>query len=359
MKKFLVVCAAATLCCSLVNAQEAEDTGRGAGLSIIPRLDAGIYRSREDQSTSFNFGNTSLYTLFEGNISEKWSFSLCNHWVAGDWGATNFTDGIVNPTSGLYQIYKPMGGTAANNFMDWAYVSFAPGNFEFSLGKMPMLIGGFEFDEYDFDVHAMATSIFWNTFTVYQTAFQASWTTPSERTTFSAQISTDQYNHHLAYGLRWQGEYGPFSTNWSAVLARTYESYFSGPVQYYPILSFGNRLTLGDFSLTADFISRCGDPDYELADVDGHTLLSTFAYAPSESFNMAFRCAWNQAKYPAPDAPGSAVFDRQDFLTTSLQANWFPVPDDDMLRIQFCAGLMDKDPFAILGMTWNFGFKIW
>ena len=30
-----------------------------------------------------------------------------------------------------------------------------------------------------------------------------------------------------------------------------------------------------------------------------------------------------------------------------------------MFRIQFCAGLMDKSAFAVLGTTWNFGFKIW
>ena len=326
MKKFLVVCAAATLCCSLVSAQEAEDAGRGAELSIVPRLDAGIFRSYEDKSTSFNFGNTSLYTFFEGNISESWSFSLSNHWVASDWGATSLQEGIGIPTRDLYSIYKPFGGEAANNFVDWAYITYAPGSFEFSLGKMPMIVGGFEF---------------------------ASWTTPSEMTTFTLQVSADQFNHRPAYGLKWAGEYGPFSTNWSAVLVSHLNPEDPASVTLRPILSFGNRLTLGDFSLTADFINRCGDPAYELPDIDGHTLLGTLAYAPSEQFNMALRCAWNRAKsILAPEG-------HEDFLTSSLQANWYPIEDDDMFRIQFCAGLMDKSAFAVLGTTWNFGFKIW
>lgn len=353
MKKFLVVCAAATLCCSLVSAQEAEDAGRGAELSIVPRFDAGILRSVEDKSTSFNFGNTSLYTFFEGNISESWSFSLCNHWVASDWGATTLQEAIGAPTKALYQIYKPFGGEAANNFLDWAYLSYAPGNFEFSLGKMPMIVGGFEFDENDVDVHPIATSLFWNTFTVYQPAFAASWTTPSEMTTFTLQVSADQFNRRPSYGLKWAGEYGPFSTNWSAVLVSYIAPEDPASVTLRPILSFGNRLTLGHFSLTADFINRCGDPAYERPDISGHTLLTTLAYAPSEQFNMAVRCAWNRVKEDL-DLYGSG-----DFLTTSLQANWYPIEDDDMFRIQFCAGMMDKSPFAVLGTTWNFGFKIW
>ena len=353
MKKFLVVCAAATLCCSLVSAQEAEDAGRGAELSIVPRLDAGIFRSYEDKSTSFNFGNTSLYTFFEGNISESWSFSLSNHWVASDWGATSLQEGIGIPTRDLYSIYKPFGGEAANNFVDWAYITYAPGSFEFSLGKMPMIVGGFEFEENDVDVHPIATSIFWNSFTVYQPAFSASWTTPSEMTTLTLQVSADQFNRRPAYGLKWTGEYGPFSPNWSVVLVSPLDEEDPASTSIYPIISIGNRLTFGDFTLTADFINRCGDPNYYTTDLKGHTLLSTFAYAPSEQLNMAVRCAWNHVRSWIPGV------DDENFLTTSLQANWYPIEDDDMFRIQFCAGLMDKSAFAVLGTTWNFGFKIW
>lgn len=353
MKRFLVVCAAATLCCSLVSAQEAEDTGRGAELSIVPRLDAGVFRSVEDKSTSFNFGNTSLYTFFEGNISENWSFALSNHWVASDWGANDIAWGILAPTKDLYRLSRPFGGEAFNNFVDWAYVTYAPGSFEFTLGKMPMIVGGFEFEENDVDVHPIATSIFWNSFTVYQPAFSASWTTPSEMTTLTLQVSADQFNRRPAYGLKWTGEYGPFSPNWSVVLVSPLDEEDPASTSIYPIISIGNRLTFGSFSLTADFINRCGDPNYYTTDLKGHTLLSTFAYAPSEQLNMAVRCAWNHVRSWIPGV------DDENFLTTSLQANWYPIEDDDMFRIQFCAGMMDKDPFAVLGTTWNFGFKLW
>ena len=360
MKKFLVVCAAAMLCCSLVSAQEAEDTGRGAELSIVPRLDLGILHLFEDHSTYFNLGNTSLYTLFEGNISESWSFSLSNHWVASDWSAINLREGLFIPTGDLYNIYKPFSGETANNFVDWAYITYAPGSFEFSLGKMPMIVGGFEFEEFDVDVHPIATSTFWNSFTVYQPAISASWTTPSEMTTFTVQVSADQFNMRPAYGLKWTGEYGPFSTNWSAVLVNPVDPEDPASTSLYPILSFGNRLTLGDFTLTVDYMNRSGDPLYEAPDISGHTLLGTLAYAPSEKFDISLRGIWDIVGSVSSGLDKEYLYGFRPIL----QGNWYPFRNSKMLRIQGCAGTTVTEFgtdmfFGTIGMTWNFGFKLW
>ena len=80
MKKFLVVCVAALLPCFLVSAQEADDAGTGVGLSVIPRIDL-TPEFYPDGGHSFTLGNSSLYSLFEGNISESVSFSVANHWA--------------------------------------------------------------------------------------------------------------------------------------------------------------------------------------------------------------------------------------------------------------------------------------
>ena len=70
MKK-LVVFAASMLSCFLVYSQEADDSGRSVGLSFIPRIDL---------STGSTLGDSSFYTLVEGDINEYFSFSICNHW---------------------------------------------------------------------------------------------------------------------------------------------------------------------------------------------------------------------------------------------------------------------------------------
>jgi len=345
MKKILVVCAAITLSCFLVRAQEAEDTGRGAGLSIIPRLDAGILHSDE---TSFSFGNTSLYTLFEGNITENWSFSVANHWGASDWGGTSFEDGILTPTADLYNLYLPFSGESGNNFLDWAYITYAPGSWAFSLGKMPLIVGGFEFDEYDFDVNPMTTTLFWNTFTVYQYGASAAWTTPNEAHTFTAQVAANQFNNSVGFGVKWNGQIGPWSTNYSVFMSK-YARPWASSDAFLPIISIGNRLDFEPFSLTVDFMNRCGDPYYTTTDLYGYTLLATAAYAPSESFDLSARFAWNDAYFELTDS-------YENYYTYSLQGNWYPI---DNLRIQGCAGMMDEDFFATVGATYTFEFKLW
>lgn len=336
-----------TLLCSLVHAQEAENSGRGAGLTVVSRLDGGL-NYYKDEGFEFNFGNTSLYTLFEGNISENWSFSVANHWLASDCGCGNFQEGIIDPTAALYTLYMPFSGNSGNNFLDWAYVTYAPGSWEFSLGKMPMIVGGFEFDEYDFDVNPMTTSLFWNSFFVYQLGAQASWTTPDEAHTFTAQVSTGQFNTNPSFGIRWNGELGFWSTNYSVVMSQ-YARPMASVDEYMPIISFGNRFSFDPFSLTVDYINRCGDPSYNTTDIIGHTLLATAAFAPSESLDVSARFAWNQAYYEIIDT-------KENFFTYSLQGNWYPIEN---LRVQCCAGLMDSDFFATLGVTYNFTFGLW
>lgn len=332
----------------------------GGILTVVPRLDGGITAvpgQNDFGGTFFNYGNTSLYTVLEGELSPSWSFSLINHWIGADWGAAGFRDGVLAPTAGLYarealRQFIPFSGEGANNFIDCAYITYAPGAFSFSAGKMPMIVGGFDYDDYDFDIHPAATSLFWNSFPVYQYAVSAAWTTPSERTTFTLQGSMNPDNQGLAGGLKVTGTYGPYSLNWSAVLMETVDMLSPASVSLRPILSIGNRLTLKYFTLTLDYLNCCGDPSYETSCIDGHTLLGTvkFTLPDDDRWDISMRSALNfitgepNVLYPV----------------TSLQGNWFPLRDSKQLRIQACAGFTPRaNVFATLGMTWNFEFRLW
>ena len=81
MKK-LVVLAASILLCTLAQAQGADDSGASAGITIVPRIDFNPVFSGSDKEVTL--GNSSLYSLFEGNISENLSFSVCNHWLSSE-----------------------------------------------------------------------------------------------------------------------------------------------------------------------------------------------------------------------------------------------------------------------------------
>ena len=108
--------------CFLVRAQEAEDAGRGAVLSFIPRFDAGALYDKDAKEASFSFGNTSFYTLFEGNISDKWSFSVMNHWLVSTYDESSFKDAIWENTKNAYNLCWPFRGRDYSdwNFCDWA-----------------------------------------------------------------------------------------------------------------------------------------------------------------------------------------------------------------------------------------------
>ena len=81
MKKLLLLFAA-LLPCFLAYSQEADDTGSYVDVQIIPRFEFNPYFTpggSGDGSSGYSFGNSSLYTLVEGAISDHVSFTLSNH----------------------------------------------------------------------------------------------------------------------------------------------------------------------------------------------------------------------------------------------------------------------------------------
>lgn len=352
MKKILVVCAAITLSCFLVHAQEAEDTGRGAGLSVISRLDAGV-NSDKNEGTYFSFGNTSLYTLFEGNISENWSFSVANHWLGADFEGPGFKYGLLYPTGDLYAntFNLPFTGKSGNSIIDWAYASYTYDNWVLSVGKIPLAVGGFEFDEYDFDVNPATTSTLWNSFFVYQRGFSIAYTTADEAHTITAQISTNQYNNSPALAIKWNGEIGIWSTNYSVMLSDRCRP-LSNNNSVSAIISIGNRLAYKYLYLTIDMINRAGDPLYNYTDIDGFTFLSTLGVKASETLDLS-------AKYCLESFH---QLDGEDYYLDfvrpifSIQADWHPI---DNLRVQGYAGVTEGLAYAAIGATYTFDFKLW
>ncbi|MBO7071773.1 MAG: hypothetical protein J6W09_10855 [Bacteroidales bacterium] len=353
MKKILVVCAAISLSCFLVRAQEAENTGSGAGLSVISRLDAGITRDI-NEGTYFNFGNTSLYTAFEGNISENWSFYVANHWIGSDFAAAGFKDGILIPTGELYKntINLPFTGKSGNSFFDCAYLTYTFGDYEVSAGKLPLLVGGFEFDEEDYDVHPITTSTLWNSFFVYQYGATISRSISDGAHTFTAQIATNQRNNAPAFGFKWNGEIGGWlSTNYSILLSDHNRQFHDGN-SLSAIISIGNKITYREFYGTFDYINRAGDPLYNYTDIDGYTLLMTIGMQLRENVDISGRYCLERFH----QKNGDAYYLDYVRPNASLQVNWFPM---DGLRVQGCAGLSEGLLYALVGATYTIDFKLW
>lgn len=354
MKKLLVLLTALSLPCFLVHAQEAEETGRGAGLEIIPRFDAGAVTYPGSGEKYLSFGNTSLYALCEGNFTENLSFSVMGHFIASDAWADGsvFKDAFGTPTADLYKFLPVLGGADKNynNFLDWAYLSYGIGDFTVSAGKMALFCGGFEFDDYDYDVNPLSASIFWNSFLMYRHGVSVSWTAPSESTTLALQVTSDPYNCKPAYAGQWNGEYGAFSTIWSLTAFRNN----FGPGKWNLLASLGNRLVLGDTRLTATYLNRCGDPLYTAPCVKGHTVTADATQSLGESIELGLKYCFNRAKDDNPYGNGMTA--DESIHGAGLCASWFPIED---LRLQCNAGFNGDLRYALVGITWHFKAKLW
>ena len=176
MKK-LVVFAGLILLCTLAQAQGGSDSGTSAGITIVPRVDFNpvFYGGTEKEVT---LGNSSLYSLFEGNITDNLSFSVCNHWLSSE----------------SKSLYQNTWHSDDVSWCDWANLTYSFGNFYVTAGKDMVSMGGFEFDQYDFDVHPDLCSSLWNNFSCYQWGGKFGFMNEDETQGISLQLTSSPYS---------------------------------------------------------------------------------------------------------------------------------------------------------------------
>ena len=327
MKRLLVVCAAALLPCFLVSAQEADNSGRSVELSVIPRLDLNpVFSTEKGGGTEFTLGNTSLYSLFEGNITENLSFSVANHWAAFD-----SVHDFFGSTKTLYQntLYS-----YDTNWLDWAYLTYSFGQLAVSLGKDMITTGGLEFDDYDFEVHPALVSTYWHELACYQWGGKFAFTTPSEGDTFSFQFSTSPFGDRpfasglFNYSLEWRGEHGPLETIWSAT------AFGTAPGKYQPVFALGQRLNFDSITVGLDAFSVVGDEDEEENTLlrKGITLMPSVLYSPSDSFDILAKGGYENYSLETvlKDDPVKHWW-------AGLALHWYPLKDSQDLRVHAVA----------------------
>ena len=341
MKRLLVVCAASLLPCFLVSAQEADNAGRSVELSVIPRLDLNpTFSTEKGGGAEFTLGNTSLYSLFEGDLTENLSFSVCNHWAAFD-----SVHDLFDSTRLLYQntLYS-----YDTNWLDWAYLTYSLGNFAFTLGKDMVTTGGLEFDDYDFEVHPALVSSFWHEFACYQWGGKVAFTTPSENDTIGFQFTTSPFGDRpfasklFNYSLEWRGEHGPLETIWSATAIGTDAG------AYQPVFALGQRLNFDNWSVGLDAFSVIGDEDAEENTIlrKGITLMPSFLFSPSDKFDILAKGGYeNYALETVEDVTVSHWW-------AGLACHWYPIRDSRDLRVHAVASYRPgNDLFMPLSFT--------
>lgn len=337
MKKILVVCAAILMLpCLPLRAQEAEDTGTGVSLSVIPRLD--LAPEFNDGSGEFTLGNSSLYTLFEGNISENLSFSVMNHW-ASFWGF----DPFGQETKDLYN--KTFWHSDTNNWLDWAYLTFETGDWAFTLGKDCLLVGGIEFDDYDFEIHPAGATTLWNVLPSYQWGGKVGYSFGDQ--TVSLQVASSPFGEHpfssglYTFGLGWNGSAGDFE--WINGFS-LFQTGIDGE-KTHPMISLGGRWTPSEsLEVRLDLSNRVGDYFFLLS--PGIMAHPAVTWSVSEQFDLV----------------GSFVFEantRFDDTTynyvPAAALHWYPLGENRDLRVHASAGYnsLFETTTLCLGVLYN------
>ncbi|MBR4756781.1 MAG: hypothetical protein IK076_07555 [Bacteroidales bacterium] len=318
MKK-LVVLAASILLCTLAQAQGASDSGASAGITIVPRIDINPTFSGSDKEVTP--GNSSLYSLFEGNISDNLSFSVCNHWLSSE----------------PKYLYQNTWRSDDVNWCDWAYLEYAPGNFIITAGKQVVTYGGFELEEYDFDVHLDMMSSLFNNFQCYQWGGKIGWMDDSESTGIFLQATGSPYGEkpfdRMTWSMQYQGNYGPFSMLYSTNLVEDWDK------EYQWMVTLGNQLELGNWILQLDVTNKVGN--YYNVLLDGVTAFTTAKFNPSDKWEFIGRIGYEKATRNIPEFN----FDNGIF---GLAAHWFPLRDSQDLRIHAAAAYNSNYRFTSL-----------
>lgn len=352
--KRLALSIAAMLCCFLGFSQGAEDGG--STFLVIPRFELNPYVALgSDAYSGFDLSNTSLYTLFEGNIGNSpFSYSIEGHWLSTDPSA----------------LYSNTFHSDEVNWLDWANITYAPSNWYLTLGKDVLSIGSFEIDEYDFDQHINLGSSLWNNLQVYQWGLKTGWANDDETFDASFQLSSSPYSirpfgdNLLSYSLALRGEYGIYST-FTSVNALAYDK-----GAYVGVIATGNKLALGDFELGLDATFRGYD-----FDLNEKSLVGTLNWSPSESFSLMLKggfesvngledvFGWNPIldgedpyDYYVPASLAQMHLLGQNYFFGGAAASWYPT-DDLRLHATVAANNWAKSLSLNIGATYFLDLK--
>lgn len=334
MKRILYLIAALLLC-SPAHSQEADKSGSSAAeLKAIARFDLNPSYSFSDSETYLSFGNTIFCTTFEGHASEHFSWFICNQWLSETGEGVRF------------ERFKEF------DWLSYCYADITFGNWTFTLGKDFISTGGFELNDWDWDIYAPLASPFSDGLDCYQWGGRLSYTTTSENNTFSLQMVSSPYSvRPFSDGLKsisaqWKSEYDRFATLWSYSALEREKGVFDHA------LALGQQLYLGDWTLTLDYFNNVGfyDEDRDGRLASGGTYQAAVQYATDGKFDISLRGMYISS-------------DKEDILPSSYRtgvlARWY-FPKGLRLHTLACYDSLAGSVCLLVGAKCDlFSIKLW
>lgn len=161
-------------------------------LNVIGRVDTNPRFTFDGEKPTHNWANSGFYTDLEMSFGDYVSMSLVNHWAASD-------ENPKFPFMATPELYKST-WTSDSDFGTWCdyfYFDFTPlERFSIRIGKDMMAMGGFEYDDWDWDVDYDLASTLWQNLTTYQWGASIAWNNEAETTSFRLQAVSSPFSYN-------------------------------------------------------------------------------------------------------------------------------------------------------------------
>lgn len=404
MKKLLYLAAAFALSSMSLAAQEASAIETAAigdaepqntiDFGVIGRFESNPQFSLEKGSGfSHNFANSCVYTNLEATFGEHWFINWVGHWVDNGGEAKLFSN-----TPNLYKNTWRSDQT----WTDFLYVDYMNSGWRVRLGKDCQAMGGYEYDDWDWDCTYDLSSSFWNNNTSYRWGGSLFWTSPSENTTLQFQAissynlapveSEEDADAGVDAGAGvdadsgvdaspwrpWTHGYGTYTVKQSGSYGAFTTSNSLGWMQYGPnglgmfmgVVGFGGDVNDG-LTIRGELMGRFGSGP---AAGNGHSLkaLAEVLWTPSDKIDVRFRGIVDRLGQPVEISQWIEE-DPEEIPVANVVAfggtfNWYPLNSGHDLRIS--ASLTYNDTIlpnnfasssrigATIGITYNHVFRL-
>lgn len=245
-----------------------------------------------------------------------------------------------------YRIRQRIDMTAGGSKTDFMILSYHAGkNFSITAGRMPLAVGGWEYDLPPIDVYF--ASLFWNNFACYDIGAQVEFHTTDGNHDIIFQVTNSTFNRYNAegkfirlpnrytYNLIWYGRMGAFSTSYSINMMEQNKG------EYINYIALGNMFDFGKLDFYVDFMNRgfFNQKDFLLGDF---TVIGEVKYAFTDKFTAMVKGGYDRNKHgyydtsgvwPVPQAFDMAVTPGVEYVFAGLGFEAYPYKGNKNVRL--------------------------
>ena len=201
-----------------------------------------------------------------------------------------------------YRIRQRIDMYKGSSKTDYMIISYhANKNLSLTAGKMPLAVGGWEYDLPPIDVYY--ASYFWNTFDCYDVGGQIEYHTNDGNHDIIFQVTNspftkEKFQSMYAYNLIWYGKMGPLTTSYSINMIAQNRG------EYINYIALGNMFDFGKLDFYVDFMNRgfLNQSDFLLGDF---TLIGEVKYAFTDKFTGIVKGGYDRNKHSYLDYSGA------------------------------------------------------